>query len=199
MLVRRLDTRERLWNSENCLGLQFANPGGKLLACYSAWAFFALAAACAAPTPSPAPTPTPSAALPTATITIESARGPVPLAVELPRTPLEIGAGLSRRDSLPEGRGMLFDFMGEVSLPFTMRDTRVPLSIAFISPQGAILELQDMEPLSLRDYQPQRPYRYALEVSRGFFATNQISVGSRVRNLPAPPAGAEPPFPQAIR
>ncbi|MBI4216520.1 MAG: DUF192 domain-containing protein [Chloroflexi bacterium] len=157
-----------------------------------------LAVACAAP----AATPTPAAAsptLPTATITIEGARGPVPLTVELPRTPLEFQTGLSRRESLPEGRGMLFDFIGEVSFPFTMRETRIPLSIAFISPQGIILELQDMEPLSLRDYQPQQPYRYALEVSRGFFEVNQILAGSRARNLPAPPAGAEPPFPQAIR
>ncbi|MFA4836900.1 MAG: DUF192 domain-containing protein, partial [Dehalococcoidia bacterium] len=61
-----------------------------------------------------------------------------------------------------------------------MRETLIPLSIAFIAANGVIVDIQDMEPLSEKEYIPQKPHRYALEVNQGYFAENGISVGDRV-------------------
>jgi hypothetical protein len=87
--------------------------------------------------------------------------------------------GLSGRESV-EG-GMLFDFGETVTTGFQMRETLVPLSIAFIAGGGVIVDIQDMEPLSPQAYLPSFPYRYGLEVNRGYFARNGIEVGDRAQ------------------
>jgi uncharacterized membrane protein (UPF0127 family) len=86
--------------------------------------------------------------------------------------------GLSQR-TLVEG-GMLFDFGEMVTVSFQMRETLIPLSIAFISNGKRILEIKDMEPLSEESYDPAIPYRYALEVNQGYFGENGIAVGDRI-------------------
>ncbi len=74
---------------------------------------------------------------------------------------------------------MLFVFPQEVTLPFWMKDTFIPLSIAFIAPDGTIVDLQDMEPRSEEFHYPRGPSRYALGVTRGLFARHGIKVGDR--------------------
>lgn len=89
--------------------------------------------------------------------------------------------GLMHRETLAEGTGMLFVFPGDTETGFWMANTKVPLSIAFIDADGAIVGLDDMQPLSTEIHPPPGPYRYALEVPQGFFARQGVEAGAIVR------------------
>ena len=102
------------------------------------------------------------------------------LRLEVADTAETMTRGLMGRRSMPEDSGMIFVFAGDQRTPFWMKDTLIPLSIAFISSDGRILEMQEMQPLSEDLHQPSFPYRYALEVNQGFFDRNGVSVGDRV-------------------
>ena len=128
-------------------------------------------------------------ALSTATITlIDGAGKRAELSVELARTAAERSRGLMFRESLAEERGMLFVPGGETRTGFWMKDTKIPLSIAFIASDGLILETQDMEPLSEELHTPARAYRYALEVNQGWFERHGLGFGDRVE-IPADAKG----------
>ncbi len=88
--------------------------------------------------------------------------------------------GLSGRDSLCDPCGMLFIFDENISSGFWMKDTSIPLSIAFIAEDGTILDIQDMEPYTDDEHKPEGEYRYALEVNKAFFQDNDIHVGNMV-------------------
>ena len=123
--------------------------------------------------------------LPTASITLTAAGGKrAELTVELARTAAERGRGLMFREELAEERGMLFVFDHETKAGFWMKDTKVPLSIAFIADDGTIRETQDMEALSEETHAPAKPYRYALEVNRGWFERHGLGASDRVE-IPA--------------
>jgi hypothetical protein len=123
--------------------------------------------------------------LPTAKITLTGAGGKrAELTVELARTAAERGRGLMFREELAEERGMLFVFGHETKAGFWMKDTKVPLSIAFIADDGMIQETQEMEALSEETHAPAKPYRYALEVNRGWFQRRGLGAGDRVE-IPA--------------
>lgn len=118
--------------------------------------------------------------LPTAAL----AMGGRTLTVEIADDPAERARGLMYRESLPEDHGMLFVFDYDQELSFWMKNTTIPLSIAFISSQGVILEIHDLEPLSERSVRSSRSARYALEVNRGLFERWEIEAGDRI-DLPA--------------
>ena len=119
--------------------------------------------------------------LPTATVIVTDDEGTrVELTVEVPRTGEEFSRGLMFRESLPEDRGMLFIFGEDTHAGFWMRDTSVALSIAFITEDGTILDIQDMASLSTDVHQPPGPYRYALEVNQGWFQRHAYEAGDRV-------------------
>ncbi|MDO8612612.1 MAG: DUF192 domain-containing protein [Dehalococcoidia bacterium] len=125
------------------------------------------------------------ATLSTATITLIGGAGKrAELTVELAVTPGERSRGLMFRESLAEERGMLFVFAQETKAGFWMKNTKIPLSIAFIASDGLILETQDMEPLSEELHTPARAYRYALEVNQGWFERHGLGLGDRVE-IPA--------------
>jgi uncharacterized protein len=128
-----------------------------------------------APVASPSATPAPGRAV----ITTADGRR-VQVDLEIADTPQLRTVGLSRRQSLPEQSGMLFVWPSEQHGAFWMKDTYIPLSIAFISADGRIMEIQDMEPLSEELHRPAQPYRYALEVNQGFFDRNGIRAGDQV-------------------
>jgi uncharacterized membrane protein (UPF0127 family) len=89
--------------------------------------------------------------------------------------------GLAFRHKLPADRGMLFAYARDQILGFWMKDTYLPLSIAFIDGDGTILEIHDMAPLDTGPrYISKSPARYALEVNQGWFADHDITVGDRV-------------------
>jgi uncharacterized protein len=104
--------------------------------------------------------------------------------VELARTDAERQRGLMGRTYLDEGAGMLFVFPADTAGPFWMKDTLIPLSIAFIGADGVIVDIQDMQPLDETLHYPARPYRYALEVPQGWFARSGIRVGQPVELPP---------------
>ncbi len=89
--------------------------------------------------------------------------------------------GLAHRSHLPPDHGMLFAYASDRILGFWMRDTLIPLSIAFLDAQREILEIQDMVPEHpYRRHFSKVPARYALEVNRGWFADKAIKPGDRV-------------------
>ena len=97
--------------------------------------------------------------------------------VEVVRTPEERAQGLMGRKHLGEDEGMLFIFEKEDYHSFWMKNTLIPLSIAFIDREGKILKIADMEPLTLDSHPPPKPILYALEMKRGWFLTNGVQVG----------------------
>ena len=101
--------------------------------------------------------------------------------VEVPKTPQERAQGLMGRRHLGENEGMLFIFETEDYHSFWMKNTLIPLSIAFIDGEGKIVRIVDMEPLSLESHPPPRPILYALEMKKGWFSTNGIQVGDVLR------------------
>ncbi len=101
--------------------------------------------------------------------------------VELALTPAQMARGLQRRRSLPPDEGMLFVYSQPVRSEFWMKDTLIPLSIAFIDGKGRILDIQEMVPDDgSRRYRSPLPYLYALELNRGWFKKNGVGVGDRV-------------------
>lgn len=102
------------------------------------------------------------------------------LTVEIADTPRLREKGLSNRKHLKAGHGMLFVFDFQRRVNFWMKDTQIPLSIAFISSEGTILQIEHMEPMDLRQVKSDYSARYALEVNQGFFKENGITVGMRV-------------------
>jgi len=89
---------------------------------------------------------------------------------------------------------MLFVFVQEGSHSFWMKDTTIPLSIAFIGKTGAIVDIQDMEPLDATLHTPSGPSLYAVEANQGWFERNGIAIGSTVNIAGTTPAPS--PVPQ---
>lgn len=101
--------------------------------------------------------------------------------VEVARTPEERAQGLMGRRHLGKEEGMLFIFEEEGYHSFWMKDTLIPLSIAFIDREGRIVQITDMKPLTLTSHTPPQPILYALEMTQGWFSKNGIKVGDRVK------------------
>ncbi|MCG2716579.1 MAG: DUF192 domain-containing protein [Candidatus Marinimicrobia bacterium] len=105
----------------------------------------------------------------------------IPVRVELAETPDEQKQGLMFREHLPENQGMFFVYPYEQTLIFWMRNTHIPLDIAFIDRKGVIVSIQSMEPLNEeKHYVSPVPAQYALEMNRGWFQRNGINVGDHV-------------------
>lgn len=114
-------------------------------------------------------------------ITVTNSAGEeVKVKVEIADEEEEYEQGLMDRESLCENCGMLFVYEEDVTYGFWMKDTQILLSIAFISHNGTIIDIQQMEPETTDIHSPGDPYRYALEVNQGFFEDNEISVGDTV-------------------
>ena len=101
--------------------------------------------------------------------------------VEIADTEESRARGLMFRQSLPEQHGMLFVFPEDARRSFWMRDTQIPLSIAFIRRDGVITEIYDMQPFSLDPVNSVAEVRYALEVNQGEFRRLGIRPGDRVQ------------------
>jgi uncharacterized membrane protein (UPF0127 family) len=89
--------------------------------------------------------------------------------------------GLMNRESLPQDQGMLFDFQGTTNSGFWMRNTTIPLSIAFIDGNGQIVHIEDMQPLTEELHFSPELYRYAIEANQGWFRDNRIFTGNSVQ------------------
>ena len=94
--------------------------------------------------------------------------------------------GLMHRERLALNHGMLFVFEDKAQQCFWMRNTPLPLTIAFIDDDGTILQLADMAPKTEVSHCSQKPVRYALEMEQGWFAKRGIAPGARLAGLPGP-------------
>lgn len=103
------------------------------------------------------------------------------LAVEVARTAAEREHGLMGRTDLGPRSGMIFLFDRDRHLAFWMKDTPTALSIAFISSEGKILEIDDMEPYSEKVITSRLSARYALEMRKGAFADLGITEGDVIQ------------------
>jgi uncharacterized membrane protein (UPF0127 family) len=88
--------------------------------------------------------------------------------------------GLMYRESLPEDEGMLFVYSDPDHLGFYMRNTPVPLSIAFIDDEGKILEIRDLKPKDETTIRSKNKVCFALEVNQGWFAKAGVGVGDTI-------------------
>jgi hypothetical protein len=106
--------------------------------------------------------------------------------------------GLKFRKSLGHNEGMLFVFADSQPRNFWMKDTPIPLSIAFLDGQGAILNLEEMEPNTETFHSSTGPAQYALEMNKGWFTAHGAQPGDRIPGvLDAPPdreAAQKPPY-----
>ncbi len=109
----------------------------------------------------------------------------IELEVELATTFEEHLLGLMYRDKLEENDGMLFVFPREKVLSFWMKDTRIPLSIAFIKEDGRIIQIASMKPYSLDTHVSKEKARYALEMNEGWFRVHNVREGDTVKIPPA--------------
>lgn len=127
--------------------------------------------------------------LPITPLTVTSADGQasVTLTVEIANRSDQHRRGLMFRQSMDELAGMLFVFQGDRTGGFWMRNTLIPLDIAYLGADGTVLEIVHGVPLSLENLTPSQPYRYTLEVNGGWFERQGFGVGDRV----AIPAGVE--------
>lgn len=114
-------------------------------------------------------------------LTINASGGEtVKLQVEIADTDTERQRGLMERTALGENRGMLFVFDSEQTRSFWMKNTLIPLSVAYINSEGRIIDIQDMQPLDETSHPSAEPAQYALEVNQGYFAEHGVKVGDTV-------------------
>lgn len=115
-----------------------------------------------------------------AAVVIRTAGGPVELDVELADTTEERATGLMGRESIGPHDGMAFTFGAPTDGSFWMKNTLIPLSIAFWDEEGRIVGILDMEPCTddpCPTYGPGVPYVGALEVEQGAFDEHGVEVG----------------------
>jgi uncharacterized membrane protein (UPF0127 family) len=103
------------------------------------------------------------------------------LSLELASTPAARELGLMYRQSLDPNSGMLFVYSAPSMESYWMHDTLIPLSIAWIDHNGAIVDIQDMQPETDDTHTPAGPYWYALETNLGWFQTHGVGVGQIVQ------------------
>ena len=118
--------------------------------------------------------------LPRGTAVIATDGADVRIDVEVAETGTHRQRGLMERVALPRNAGMIFLFEGETEGGFWMKNTLIPLSIAFFDDGGAIVRILDMEPCKADPcpvYDPGVGYHGALEVNRGMFRTWGVSRG----------------------
>lgn len=111
------------------------------------------------------------------TVAFTNGQQVVSLNVEVARTPGERSMGLMGRTSLAEEAGMLFLFDEDTDMGFHMKNTAIPLSIAFIDAKGKILAIEELDPYDLTPVYSPSKYRSAIEVNRGWFEKKGIGVG----------------------
>ncbi len=106
------------------------------------------------------------------------------LFVDILTTEEERALGLMFRPELPENRGALFVFPHPQRLSFWMKNTWIPLDLAFLNAAGVIVELHPLTPLDEHPVTSSFPVPFALEVNRGYFQKRGVGVGDTIR-LPA--------------
>ncbi|MDD4887631.1 MAG: DUF192 domain-containing protein [Thiomonas sp.] len=108
------------------------------------------------------------------------------LSAEVASTAEQQQTGLMNRSSLPPNHGMVFVFAQTQPVCMWMKNTRIPLSVAFIGADGRIVNIADMQPETEDVHCAQQDVRYALETPLHWFAQHGVKAGARVNGLPKP-------------
>jgi hypothetical protein len=116
--------------------------------------------------------------------TIELSAGMHNIVAEVARTPQQQQIGMMMRTKMEQHEGMLFVFDDVAPRCFWMRNTLLPLSIAFVADDGTIVNIAEMQPQSDESHCALRPVRYALEMNKGWFAKRGIKPGTKLRGSP---------------
>jgi uncharacterized membrane protein (UPF0127 family) len=104
--------------------------------------------------------------------------------VEIAATSKHRETGLMHRESLPADAGMLFMYNDERPRSFWMKNTLIPLDIAFVGRDGTIVKIAQMEPISVERTQSLYPATYALEMNVGWFAAHDVQAGDKITRIP---------------
>ena len=115
--------------------------------------------------------------------TVELGAGMYLIRAELAASDATRSLGLMHRTSLAANGGMLFVFDAPGAYCMWMKNTPLPLSVAFIDAAGAIVNIEDMQPHTEQSHCAARPATYALEMRQGWFAARGIRAGERLRGL----------------
>ena len=91
--------------------------------------------------------------------------------------------GLMHRKKLSDNAGMIFVYDTARVAEMWMKNTSIPLSVAFVNSDGVIINIEKMEPLDLTPHKSDSPAKYALEMRRGWFFENDIKPGDRLRGI----------------
>ena len=127
-----------------------------------------------------------AAALPAPLPTVPLSINGHAITAEVATTPEQRSTGLMHRFSIRPDQGMLFVFERAEPQSFWMKNTFIPLSIAFIAQDGRIVNIEDMAPQDETSHWSKGPVPYALEMRKGWFAARGIRPGDVVTGLPAP-------------
>ena len=143
-----------------------------------------------------APSTTPGASRPrTVAYRLEPADGPAAtVRLEVAADPSARARGLMGRTEVAKGTGMVFLYPADVTEAFWMKNTLVPLSIAFVAADGRVVSVAEMSPCKADPcptYAPAGPYRYAVELAAGSFGAAGVGPGARV--VPEDPAALPEP------
>lgn len=114
--------------------------------------------------------------------------GGTPVTAELADTPDLRAHGLMGRSALDPDAGMLFVYPDEAPRFYWMKDTPLPLAIAFLDASGHVVHLAEMSPFDTNTTPSEHPAQYALEMASGWFTAHHVQVGAQVGGLP--PAAA---------
>jgi uncharacterized protein len=116
--------------------------------------------------------------------TIKLSAGMHVLNVEVAKTPEQHQIGLMFRKTMPTNDGMIFVFDRPGQQCFWMKNTLLPLSVAFISDDGSITNIEDMKPQTLDSHCSTKEVRYVLEMNDGWFAKRGIKAGMKLQGGP---------------
>lgn len=106
------------------------------------------------------------------------------ISAEVAQSPQERATGLMFRHSMPANQGMLFVFGQAEQQCFFMKNTLIPLDIAFVADDGTIVNIDHMKPQTLDNHCSAKPVRMVLEMNLGWFAKKGVSPGSKLMGKP---------------
>ena len=106
------------------------------------------------------------------------------ITAEVARTADQRAIGLMHRAAMPANDGMLFVFEEPGQQCFWMKNTLLPLSIAFLADDGSIVNIDDMQPQTLDSHCSKKPVRFVLEMNKGWFDKRAITPGAKISGAP---------------
>ena len=120
---------------------------------------------------------------------LELSAGMHRIEAEVAATPETRQIGMMLRTSMPPHRGMLFVFPELAKHCMWMRNTLVPLSVAFLDETGRIINIEDMQPKTEVNHCSAKPARYALEMNLGWFRSRGVGIGFSIAGIDKSAAG----------